>query len=51
VPIRWGLRTPRMDLIIVGAVTVAIIGILFDVLMHRVERWVTPEGLKRRART
>ena len=50
VPIRWGLRNARMDLIIVGAATVSIIGILFDVLMHRVERWVTPEGLKRRAR-
>ena len=50
-PIRWGLRNTRMDLIIVGAVPVAIIGIVFDVLMHRVERWVTPEGLKRRART
>ena len=50
VPIRWGLRNTRMDLIIVGAVAVAIIGIVFDVLMHRVERWVTPEGLKRRVR-
>jgi osmoprotectant transport system permease protein len=50
VPIRWGLRNARMDLIIVGAATVSIIGILFDVLMHRVERWVTPEGLKRRAK-
>jgi len=50
VPIRWGLRNARMDLIIVGAATVSIIGILFDVLMHRVERWVTPEGLKRRVR-
>jgi len=50
VPIRWGLRNARMDLIIVGGVFVAILGILADVLMHRVERWVTPEGLKRRAR-
>jgi len=50
VPIRWGLRNTRMDLIIVGAATVSIIGILFDVLMHRLERWVTPEGLRRRAR-
>ena len=50
VPIRWGLRNARMDLIIVGAATVSIIGILFDVLMHGVERWVTPEGLKRRAK-
>ncbi|MFO7711698.1 MAG: ABC transporter permease [Dehalococcoidia bacterium] len=50
-PIRWGLRQSRMDLIIVGAVTVSIIGILADVLMHRVERWVTPKGLKRRAKS
>ncbi|MBE0431702.1 MAG: ABC transporter permease [Dehalococcoidia bacterium] len=48
--IRWGLRQYRMDLIIVGSVSVAIIGILFDVLMHRVERWVTPKGLKRSVR-
>ena len=50
VPIRWGLRNARMDLIILGGVSVVIIGILVDVLMHRVERWVTPRGLKRRAK-
>ncbi|MFP3898376.1 MAG: ABC transporter permease [Dehalococcoidia bacterium] len=47
----WGLRQTRMGLIIVGAVTVAIMGIAFDVLMHRVERWVTPKGLRRRTKS
>jgi osmoprotectant transport system permease protein len=46
--IRWGLRNARMDLIIVGGVSVAILGILADLLMYRVEGWVTPKGLKRR---
>ena len=47
VPIRWGLRNARMDLIILGGVTVAVLGILVDVLMARVEKWVTPKGLKK----
>ncbi len=46
----WGLRSWRMGLILVGGITVAIMGILFDVAMQRVERWVTPKGLKRRAK-
>ena len=46
--IRWGLRNARMDLIIVGGVFVAILGILADLLMYRVEGWVTPKGLKKR---
>lgn len=44
----WGLRSNRMDLIIVGGVSVAILGLLTDGVMSRVERWVTPKGLKRR---
>ena len=46
VPIFRGLRNARMDLIIVGGVSVAILGLLADALMSRVERWVTPKGLK-----
>lgn len=46
VPIFRGLRNARMDLIIVGGVSVAILGLLTDALMSRVERWVTPRGLK-----
>ncbi len=46
----WGLRNWRMGLILVGGITVAIMGIAFDVLMQRVERWVTPKGLKRKAK-
>jgi len=46
VPIFRGLRNARMDLIIVGGVSVAILGLLTDTLMSRVERWITPKGLK-----
>jgi len=46
VPIFRGLRNARMDLIIVGGVSVAILGLLTDAFMSRVERWVTPKGLK-----
>ena len=46
VPIVRGLRNARMDLIILGAVSVAILGLLTDALLSRVERWVTPKGLK-----
>lgn len=46
----WGLRSWRMGLILVGGITVAIMGIVFDVLMQRVERWVTPKGLRRTAK-
>ena len=48
VPILRGLRNARMDLIIVGGVSVAILGLLVDGLMSRLERWVTPKGLRRR---
>ncbi len=46
VPIFRGLRNARMDLIIVGGVSVAILGLLTDALLSRVERWITPKGLK-----
>lgn len=48
VPIFRGLRNARMDLIIVGGVSAAILGLLADTLMSQVERWVTPKGLKAR---
>ena len=48
VPIFRGLRNARMDLIILGGVSVSIRALLIDALMGRVERWVTPKGLKRR---
>jgi len=46
VPIFRGLRNARMDLIIVGGVSVAILGLAADGFMWLVERWVTPKGLK-----
>ena len=48
VPIFRGLRNARMDLIIVGGVSVSILALLVDALMSRVERWVSPKGLKTR---
>jgi osmoprotectant transport system permease protein len=47
-PIFRGLSNGRMDLIIVGAVSVSILALVVDGIMGRVERWVTPKGLKRR---
>lgn len=46
VPINRGLTNARHDLIIVGGVSVAILGLLTDAFMSQVERWVTPRGLK-----
>ena len=46
-PIFRGLRNARMDLIIIGGVTVSILALLVDGFMSFVERWVTPEGLKK----
>ena len=48
VPIFRGLRNARMDLIILGGVSVSILALLVDALMSRVERWITPKGLKTR---
>jgi osmoprotectant transport system permease protein len=47
-PIFRGLRNARMDLIILGGVSVSILALLVDFLMSRVERWVTPRGLRTR---
>jgi len=47
-PIFRGLRNNRMDLIILGGVSVSILALLTDALMSRVERWVTPKGLRTR---
>ena len=48
VPIFRGLRNARMDLIILGGASVSILALLIDAAMSRLERWVTPKGLKRR---
>jgi len=45
-PIFRGLRNARMDLIIVGGVSVSILALLVDGLMALVERRITPKGLK-----
>ena len=48
VPIFRGLSNARMDLIILGGVSVSILALLVDFLMSRVERWVVPRGLRTR---
>ena len=46
VPIFRGLRNARMDLIIIGGVSVSVLALLVDGLMTLLERWITPAGLK-----
>ena len=45
-PIFRGLRNARMDLIIIGGVSVSIRALLIDGLMALVERRITPKGLR-----
>jgi osmoprotectant transport system permease protein len=46
VPIFRGIRNARMDLILIGGISVSILALLVDGLMARVERRITPKGLK-----
>lgn len=46
VPIFRGLRNARMDLIIIGGISVSILALLIDGLMALLERWVMPKGLR-----
>lgn len=46
VPIFRGLRNARMDLIIIGGVSVSVLALLVDGFMALLERWITPAGLK-----
>lgn len=46
VPIFRGLRNARMDLILVGGISVAVLALIIDGLMAMVERRITPRGLK-----
>lgn len=47
VPIFRGLRNARMDLIIIGGVSVSILALLIDGLMALLERRITPKGLRK----
>ena len=51
IPIFRGLRNARMDLIIIGGVSVSILALVIDGLMAMVERWVTPKGLRNKGET
>jgi osmoprotectant transport system permease protein len=46
VPIFRGLRNARMDLILIGGISVSILALMVDGLMALVERRITPKGLK-----
>ncbi len=46
VPIFRGLRNARMDLIIVGGVSVSILALFVDGLMALLEKWIKPKGLQ-----
>jgi len=41
-----GLRSIKMDYLIAGTVPAAILALLFDWILVRVEAWLTPEGLR-----
>jgi osmoprotectant transport system permease protein len=45
-PIFRGIRNARMDLILIGGITVSVLALLVDGLMALVERGITPKGLK-----
>jgi osmoprotectant transport system permease protein len=47
VPIFRGLRNARMDLIIIGGVSVSVLALIVDGLMSLLERWITPKGMKK----
>jgi len=46
VPIFRGLRNARLDLILIGGISVSVLALAVDGLMALVERWITPQGLK-----
>ncbi len=46
-----GLRSIQMDYLIAGTVPAAILAILFDWALGRLERWLTPEGLRDQVRS
>jgi osmoprotectant transport system permease protein len=41
-----GLRTIQMDYLIAGTVPAALLAVAFDGILARLERWLTPEGLR-----
>lgn len=47
VPLFRGVRNARMDYIIAGAVAVTALAWIADMLLGLLERWITPEGIKR----
>ncbi len=45
-PIFRGLANYRMDLVLAGALPAALLALLLDTLLARLEQWLTPEGLR-----
>lgn len=46
VPIFRGLRNARIDLILIGGVSVSVLALVVDGLMALMERWLIPKGLQ-----
>lgn len=46
-----GLRSIKMDYLIAGTVPAAILALVFDGILARVEAWLTPEGMRARSRS
>lgn len=42
-----GLRSIQMDYLLAGTIPAALLALTFDWLLARVERWLTPEGLRK----
>lgn len=45
-PIFEGIVRSRMDIIIAGAILVSILALIADFLLARLEKWLTPKGLR-----
>jgi osmoprotectant transport system permease protein len=45
-PILKGLRSIKMDYLLAGTVPAALLAVLADWLLGRLERWLTPEGIR-----
>lgn len=45
-PIFEGIVRSRMDIIIAGAILVSILALIADTLLSKMEKWLTPKGLR-----
>ncbi len=41
-----GLRSMRLDYLLAGTIPAALLALIFDFILGRIEKWLTPEGLR-----